>query len=35
MNMMALRCGSDIVIIDAGLMFPRDDLLGVDLVVRS
>jgi ribonuclease J len=33
MNMMALRCGSDIAIIDAGLMFPRDDLLGVDLVV--
>ncbi len=33
MNMMALRCDSDIVVIDAGLMFPRDDLLGVDLVV--
>jgi ribonuclease J len=33
MNMMALRFRSTIVIIDAGLMFPRDDLLGVDFVV--
>ncbi len=33
MNMMALRCRGAIVVIDAGLMFPRDDLLGVDLVV--
>ncbi len=33
MNMMAIRYGGSIVIIDAGLMFPRDDLLGVDLVV--
>lgn len=33
MNMMALRYGGDIVVIDAGLMFPRNDLLGVDLVV--
>jgi ribonuclease J len=33
MNSMAIRCGEDIVIIDAGMMFPRDDLLGVDLVV--
>ncbi len=33
MNMMSLRYRGDIVVIDAGLMFPRDDLLGVDLVV--
>ncbi len=33
MNTMAVRCGEDIIVIDAGLMFPRDDLLGVDLVV--
>ncbi len=33
MNTMAVRHGDDIVVIDAGLMFPRDDLLGVDLVV--
>lgn len=33
MNSMAVRCGDDIIVIDAGLMFPRDDQLGVDLVV--
>ena len=33
MNTMSFRCGGDIVIVDAGLMFPRDDLLGVNLVV--
>ncbi len=33
MNMMAVRYGQDIVVVDAGLMFPRDDLLGVDLVI--
>jgi ribonuclease J len=33
MNMMAVRYGGSLIIIDAGLMFPRDDLLGVDLVV--
>jgi ribonuclease J len=33
LNMMAIRHGEVIVVIDAGLMFPRDDLLGVDLVV--
>jgi ribonuclease J len=33
MNMMALRYGGSIVVIDAGLMFPKDDLLGVDIVV--
>src|SRR6516164_7413261 len=33
MNCMALRCGDDIVVIDAGLMFPEAELLGVDIVV--
>jgi ribonuclease J len=33
MNTMAVRYGDDIVVVDAGLMFPRDDMLGVDLVV--
>ena len=33
MNMMAIRSGNDILVVDVGLMFPRDDLLGVDLVI--
>ncbi len=33
MNSMAIRHGEDIIVVDAGLMFPRDDLLGVDLVI--
>ncbi len=33
MNCMALRWGNDIVVIDAGLMFPEVELLGVDIVV--
>ncbi len=33
MNMMALRCGDDIIVIDAGLMFPEAELLGVDIVI--
>ncbi len=33
MNMLALRCDDDIVVIDAGLMFPGGELLGVDIVV--
>ncbi|HEV2305563.1 MAG TPA: ribonuclease J [Candidatus Acidoferrales bacterium] len=33
MNMMALRYGEDIVAIDAGLMFPETELLGVDVVI--
>ncbi|MCU1244008.1 MAG: RNA-metabolising metallo-beta-lactamase [Candidatus Acidoferrum typicum] len=33
MNMMALRFGDDIIVIDAGMMFPESELLGVDLVI--
>jgi len=33
MNCMAVRWGDDIFIIDAGLMFPESELLGVDIVV--
>ncbi len=33
MNCMALRWGDDIIVIDAGLMFPEMELLGVDIVV--
>src|SRR5215472_10185915 len=32
MHMMALRYGDDVVVIDSGMMFPEDELLGVDLV---
>ena len=33
MNCMALQWQDDIVVIDAGLMFPEEELLGVDIVV--
>ncbi len=33
MNCMAIRYEDDIVVIDAGLMFPEEELLGVDIVV--
>jgi ribonuclease J len=33
MNMMALRLGDNIIVIDAGMMFPESELLGVDLVI--
>jgi ribonuclease J len=33
MNMLVLRCGEDIIVIDAGLMFPEQELLGVDIVI--
>ena len=32
-NMMAIEYGDDIVVIDAGVMFPKQDMLGVDLVL--
>src|SRR5580765_2057616 len=33
MNCMVLRWQDDIIVIDAGLMFPEEELLGVDIVV--
>jgi len=33
MNCLALRWDDDIIVIDAGLMFPESELLGVDIVV--
>ncbi|MBL8213634.1 MAG: ribonuclease J [Bryobacterales bacterium] len=33
MNCMAIRYGDDILIVDAGMMFPDAELLGVDVVV--
>jgi len=32
-NMMALEIGDDIVVVDAGLMFPDEGMLGIDLVI--
>jgi ribonuclease J len=33
MNMLVVRTTDDIIIIDAGLMFPEQELLGVDIVI--
>jgi len=33
MNCMAVRWGDDIIVVDAGMMFPEAELLGVDIVV--
>ena len=32
-NMMALECGDDIIVVDCGVQFPSEELLGVDLVI--
>ena len=33
MNMLVLRYGEDLIVIDAGIMFPEAELLGVDIVI--
>src|SRR5436853_5634772 len=33
MHMMAFRCDGSIIVIDAGIMFPDEELLGVDIIV--
>jgi ribonuclease J len=32
-NLMAIECGEDIVVVDCGLMFPEQEMLGIDLVI--
>lgn len=32
-NITAIECGDDIVVIDCGSIFPKDDMLGIDLVI--
>lgn len=32
-NMTVLECGNDIIIVDCGIGFPDDDMLGIDLVI--
>ena len=32
-NMMAYEYGSDIIVVDAGIMFPKNDMLGVDYII--
>jgi ribonuclease J len=32
-NMMALQYGRDVILIDAGIMFPENDMLGIDYII--
>ena len=34
-NMYVIQTGNEIILIDAGVMFPEDDLLGVDYVIQD
>jgi len=33
MHMMAFRCDGSIIVVDAGIMFPDEELLGIDIIV--
>ncbi|HXA97638.1 MAG TPA: MBL fold metallo-hydrolase, partial [Candidatus Dormibacteraeota bacterium] len=33
LNMMLIECGPDIVAVDCGLLFPDDEMLGVDFAI--
>src|SRR4029079_18396047 len=33
MHMMAFRCNGSIIVVDAGIMFPDEELLGIDIIV--
>ena len=33
MNMMVVACGETAILVDAGVMFPEPELLGVDLII--
>jgi len=33
LNMTVFECAGDLIIVDAGLMFPEEDMLGVDFVI--
>ena len=33
MNMMVVACGDTAILVDAGVMFPEPELLGVDLII--
>ena len=33
LNMTVFQCGEDLIIVDAGLMFPEEEMLGVDIVI--
>ena len=32
-NMLALECGDDIIVVDCGVQFPEEGMLGVDLII--
>lgn len=34
-NITVLECGNDIIVVDCGIGFPDDDMLGVDIVIPS